>query len=261
MESRQTQTLFVQPFVEVYTLFIPICHRLNYFEEVFTYFMCDRFSFTLSKEKTTRRFSVKVTEPIPLQYNISPGHTVAIVTQTQPRKLVWASWGIQTSRQTPVHRIFIQTGTSKLSAQTKELLGQRCLILADGFYVWKKVSQRSRVPHRVILKWNVPFAIAGVYTIDPDTNAIHCALLTTTANIVLEPFVKQMPVIVPLEKEKNWLGALPDEGFRDFIEPYAVEQMRIFPISNQINDKEANTLELTQPTQPADQFGNYVLFE
>jgi hypothetical protein len=38
-------------------------------------------------------------------------------------------------------------------------------------------------------------------------------------------------------------------------------QMKLFPVSPQVNRKELNSPALIEPVQAADQFGNYLLFE
>ena len=40
---------------------------------------------------------------------------------------------------------------------------QRCLILADGFYEWKRHSKKSKVPYRIQLRTKQLFAFAGIW--------------------------------------------------------------------------------------------------
>jgi len=223
--------------------------------------MSDRFSFSLPKGKIIRRFNVKVPGLVVPQYNISPGQTVSIITDEQPQQLTPARWGISTDRNALTHQLHLKSTTQKPIARTAQLITRRCLILADGFYIWKRVSRKSRVPYRVTLKWNIPFAFAGVW--QPAASEIPaCAIVTTDANELMAPLVGRMPVILPLEQEREWLrtDATMDEVL-SHITPYPSEQMRLFPVSMQVNQPELNTVELTLPSQPADQFGNYVLFE
>ncbi len=224
--------------------------------------MCDRFSFSLPKEKVVRRFGVKVAGQLVANYNISPGQTVAIITDHKTQQLSWAHWGLpQPAGALP--DVFVKSTTEKPIARTAQWLAHRCLILADGFYLWKRMSRKSRVPYRVILKWNMPFACAGVwYASDAEPDKIHCALVTTNSNELIAPVSARMPVIMPLEQEREWLQ--PVENLSEltrYIMPYSSDQMRLFPVSAQVNQPELNIPELIQPAQPADQFGNYVLFE
>ncbi|MDJ1496767.1 SOS response-associated peptidase [Cytophagaceae bacterium DM2B3-1] len=225
--------------------------------------MYDRYSFSLPKEKITRRFEIKVPGTIEPQYNISPGNSVAIITDLQPRQLTKAIWGISENRKTPINKVFIKQDIQKATPQTTQLLTQRCIILADGFYLWKKVSYKSRIPYRITLKWNMPFAFAGVWQYESqNNNQISCAMITTDANELIAPITTKMPLMLPLEQEKIWLQtntALPE--ILSLIKPYSSDQLRLFPVSGQINQLDMNIPEVTLPSQPTDQFGNYVLFE
>ena len=224
--------------------------------------MCDRFSFSLPKQKIIRRFGVKVPDLSGPHYNISPGNWVAVIADRQPKQLAWAVWGLDRLGKPAKHRMAVKPEAQKPSAQTIDALARRCLILADGWYVWKKLSHRSRVPHRATLKWNIPFAMAGVWRESADGSRMECAVLTVKANPLFAGMTASMPAILSLEDEKTWLDtqATPDE-LLPCLRPYAADKMRVFPVSVQINELEANTPELIVPALPADQFGNYVLFE
>jgi putative SOS response-associated peptidase YedK len=42
---------------------------------------------------------------------------------------------------------------------------RRCLVVADGFYEWKKLDEKSKTkqPYRIMLKSGEPFAFAGLW--------------------------------------------------------------------------------------------------
>ncbi|MCU0355921.1 MAG: SOS response-associated peptidase [Cytophagales bacterium] len=202
--------------------------------------MCDRYSLTLPKDKLTRRFRVRAAANWEPQYNIAPGDKVAVITDEENRQLTWAAWGLPYQSTGLTHQLFVRPGNKPIP-KTAQLLNRRCLVLADGYYVWRKISRRGRVPFRVTLKWNMPFAFAGVWQRN-ENGETACAVLTTAANPLVEPVAERMPVILSLEREQDWLKPdvqLPD--LLDWLAPYPTEQMRIFPVSAQVN------------------FGNYVL--
>lgn len=231
--------------------------------------MCERYSFALPKDKTTRRYGVKVTIPLEAHYNISPGLPVPIIRNTFPAILMAATWGL-TGPPGKFGRIKTISSISADEIAIPEhllalLLTQRCLVPADGFYLWQQVSKRSRVPFRVTLKWNLPFAFAGVWQQETDeagAERITCAILTTAGSELLLPYGDRMPVILPLEEEKNWLLHQGDaEAWRHVLKPFPSGRMKIFPVSPRLNQKDLNSPSLIEPVRPADQFGNYMLFE
>jgi len=230
--------------------------------------MCERYSFALPKDKTTRRYGVKVGYPLEAQYNISPGGKASIICDRTPEVLTEAWWGMTSApgKNGKPNRLCAAVGVDHLLNPDERMaacLGKRCLVPADGFYLWRQVSRRSRVPYRVTLKWNLPFAIAGIW--DEEVGASGeakkaFALLTTACNDLLMPYAGQMPLLLPLDAERSWL--LDEE---DLVQvgkvAFPAAQMKVFPVSPRLNQKNLNTPALTEPVQAADQFGNYMLFE
>lgn len=40
---------------------------------------------------------------------------------------------------------------------------RRCLVIANGFYEWKKIDPKTKVPYLIRLKSEKPFAFAGLW--------------------------------------------------------------------------------------------------
>ena len=74
---------------------------------------------------------------------------------------------------------------------------QRCLVLADGFYEWKREG-KTKQPYYIRMKDGRLFAFAGLWerweTQEPALET--CALLTTTSNDLMKPIHHRMPVIL-----------------------------------------------------------------
>ena len=233
--------------------------------------MCDRFSLALPKEKIARRFNVKITQALEANYNISPGTIIAVIADNKPDHLQTATWGmlmnegskINKPKQThTLHTSVLQH--PKQTALMQLLQTQRCLIPADGFYVWKKVSRKGKVPYRVALKWNLPFAFAAIWNYENQASgyAYTCAILTTASNDTLRPLYQTMPVILPIESEKLWLNHnTPTEAILQMLRSYPGEQMNFFSVSTKINSPTFNSPLLLEASQPIDQFGNYMMFD
>jgi putative SOS response-associated peptidase YedK len=230
--------------------------------------MCDRYSFTLPKDKIIRRFGVKVKQVPPPNYNFAPGMVIPAIIQQAPVEFSYLHWGMaiphikDKNKFRQVQTIDIAAFLSQLYLQ--ELLSShRCLIPADGFYLWKRVSKKGKVPYRVVVKWNLPFALAGIWTTNKEVEIQKdCALLTMPSNAALQQIGSYMPAILPLEHEKAWLYEnLTAEEAMKLLLPYAPENIKAYPISAQLLSADENTELLTKPAQPTDQFGNYILFE
>jgi putative SOS response-associated peptidase YedK len=233
--------------------------------------MCDRYSLALTKQKLARRFEVKITQAPEMNYNISPGTSIPVIFSQPERRLGFYRWGIENSyainkkKAKLIHALPFNT-LLKRSHFQKLLQTQRCLIPADGFYIWHNLSRKSQVPYRVVLKWNMPFAFAGVWESYTNENGQlsqqACSFFTTGANDLIKKLHATMPVILPMDMENEWLNPeLPLNEAIQLLKPFQADKMNCFPVSTQLNNPAFNSPLLLQAVQATDQFGNYILFE
>jgi len=109
---------------------------------------------------------------------------------------------------------------------------KRCLVLTNGFYEWQTLG-KEKIPYLMGLKGQHAFALAGLY--DTWTNPVDgkklntFTVITTRANPRMEEIhnlKKRMPVILPPEREKQWLlHDLPALEINSLFEPYPQELM------------------------------------
>lgn len=106
---------------------------------------------------------------------------------------------------------------------------RRCLIVADGFYEWKREGNK-KMPLYYYLKSGRPFGFAGLYETwrSPDKKEINtCTIITTDANELIAPVHNRMPVILSSDQERAWLDsdAFDVTGLLSILKPYPAEQM------------------------------------
>jgi putative SOS response-associated peptidase YedK len=86
---------------------------------------------------------------------------------------------------------------------------RRCLILADGFYEWKRDANDKPLQAYFVTRGDgKPFAMAGIWDtwISPDGEVIDtCAIVTTEANAEVAPIHHRMPVILDPRDYLTWL--------------------------------------------------------
>jgi putative SOS response-associated peptidase YedK len=110
---------------------------------------------------------------------------------------------------------------------------RRCLIVADGFYEWKREG-KSKMPLYFYLKSARPFGFAGLYEtwISPDKKEINtCVIITTAANELIAPVHDRMPVILSREQERVWLDSnmVDVSGLLSVLKPYPAGEMDYKP--------------------------------
>jgi putative SOS response-associated peptidase YedK len=124
---------------------------------------------------------------------------------------------------------------------------KRCLVLADGFYEWKRTGQ-GKVPYRIALKTGEPFAFAGIWSLGQDAQRrpwSTFAILTTEANRLVAQLHNRMPGILQPQDEATWLNpeASPAQA-QACLKPFPAHLLRITAVSPKVNSPASNTPDL-----------------
>jgi putative SOS response-associated peptidase YedK len=119
------------------------------------------------------------------------------------------------------------------------------LILADGFYEWQKRT-RGKIPYRITLKTEQPFAFAGIYVLYDDMPTF--SIITTEPNALMAKIHDRMPVILHQSQEKMWLeGFLKNQDLSSYLRAYPANEMKAYPISPAVNSPKNDSIEVTYP--------------
>ena len=117
---------------------------------------------------------------------------------------------------------------------------RRCLIPADGFYEWQKLSAKEKQPYNVGMQDGSIFAMAGLWDRwkDPSGSYLEsCSVLTTHANPLLKEIHERMPVILKPEEYDQWLdpGITDPARIADLLKPLDAHLMRKYAVSTRVN--------------------------
>jgi putative SOS response-associated peptidase YedK len=127
---------------------------------------------------------------------------------------------------------------------------KRCLVLADGFYEWKRTG-KSKVPYRIALKTEEPFAFAGIWSAIHDAQGIAqptFAILTTEANTLVAQIHTRMPVILREQDEAAWLNpSLGLDEAQTLLMPLPAKLLMAYEVSPKVNSPTHNSPDLLQP--------------
>jgi putative SOS response-associated peptidase YedK len=168
-------------------------------------------------------------------WNISPTQSVPVVVRHNGNnQLVSYSWGLipSWSKDPSIGSKLINARAETVDKKPSfknAFKNKRCLIVADGFYEWKKEG-KSKEPLYFYLKSGRPFGFAGLYEtwISPDKKEINtCAIITTDANQLIKPVHDRMPVILPRDKEQVWLDSNVKDAsvLLSILKPYQAAEM------------------------------------
>jgi len=115
---------------------------------------------------------------------------------------------------------------------------RRCLIVADGFYEWRKIGT-DRQPYFIRLRSRRPFAFAGLWDrwkAPSGDSLLSCAIVTCAPNGLVAPIHDRMPVIVPAADRMRWLGAEASLGeLATLLRPYPADEMEVYPVARLVN--------------------------
>lgn len=138
-------------------------------------------------------------------------------------------------------------------AYRSSVRGQRCLILADGFFEWSKKG-KGRNPMYIYMASGEPFAFAGLWSswMSPDGSEIRsCTIVTTDANEAISPFHNRMPVILSPETESLWLDPYT-ETLTDLCHLFKsapTDLLEVRPVSTMVNSPQNDTPEVLHRAQ------------
>ncbi len=233
--------------------------------------MPGRYSIGASAEKIAERFNVTApSEGYEARYNAAPTQLLPIIANSSPKGISYFYWGTipgwSKNKSISPKLINAPTETLKEKATFKNALKKRrCLIPADGFYEWKRISKKGKVPYRIVMNSKDIFSFAGLWEEFEDENekTVHTfTIITTTANATLRPIHNRMPAILDQENEQKWLKeSTTEEDLLSMLKPYPSDKMSSYTVSHRINQVANEGISLIQPCAPVDQFGNYSLFD
>ena len=133
---------------------------------------------------------------------------------------------------------------------------RRCLVPADGFYEWKKVTPKEKQPYFITLKDKAPFAFAGLYEwwIPREGPRLETfSIITCAPNALVAELHDRMPVILGPESWSAWLGEqlLSPDKLKSLLKPFPAERMESWPVDKRVGSVANDDPSLIVPTEPA----------
>ena len=224
--------------------------------------MCGRYTQKESLEQLLKQLGLaKVLSRKP-RYNIAPSQMVACVRQVPEnghREMVMLKWGLIPSwaKDPSIGYKMINARAETVAEKPsfrKAFKRQRCLVLADGYYEWKREG-KAKQPYYIHFKDSRPFAFAGLWerwtdkTKEDRTPIESCTIITTGANELMEPIHHRMPVILEEKSLEVWLNTEITEPaiLNPLLRPYQSEDMEACPVSVMVNNPKNDRVECTEP--------------
>lgn len=166
-------------------------------------------------------------------HNVAPTERTPIVREgpDHTRTVNLAAFGIPTTM--PGKSFNLINLQSEKAASRKDFRERRCVIPADGFYEWERISEKEKQPHYFYPPEGM-FSLAGVWK-DTEKGPAF-AIFTTAPNELVGRFHNRMPVILGHNAVAQWLAPESDPGeLTSFLTPYPASLMREHAVSKTVN--------------------------
>ena len=198
--------------------------------------MCYHVTQTKIKIEVEKRFDAEVNPSEDFtarnHYNGFDFPAMPIITDQNPSIITHFNWGLiphwasDTEIRKSTLNAKIETVNEKPSF--KDVVNQRCLIIADGYFEWKWLDAKgkNKQKYSIFEPDHGLFAFAGLYSITQNAQTGKeqktFTMLTTEANQLMSEIhnsKKRMPIILKREDEQKYLQ---NHKLENFAFPYSV---------------------------------------
>jgi len=220
-------------------------------------FMCGRFTVISTKEKIRKKFNIQKSSLgnfVP-RYNIAPSSEIPVI-RDDPKEtgktLDAFRWGFMP------HWIKPEMSLKPMINARAETLAEkpsfrdafkrnRCLIVADGFYEWKR-ENNQKTPMYIHLKSNELFVFAGIWSeikLAGQQPVFTAGIITTQANDLMRPIHDRMPVILEGDAMDLWLDSKISDTAQltHLLKPIDSSVLEAYPVSSIVNSPANDTKE------------------
>ena len=211
---------------------------------------------TLPHEAMTQIFDAVASNDLPHvpNYNVCP--TVQIHTVTSDdgaRRLRPMRWGfIPRWYKAPNDGPLLINARSETIAEKPAFRdacrARRCLVVADGFYEWKREKGQTPLPWWVTRRDGEPMVFGAIWQEweRGDDALTTCAIVTTDANAAMAPIHNRLPLILETEHWPLWLGEA-GKGAAELMTPAADDLLSFRRVSTAVNSNKATGPDLIEP--------------
>lgn len=206
--------------------------------------MCGRYTLKAEGQTVADLFGLHEEPDLESRYNIAPTQQIPVVVEDASRKLEMMHWGLIPSwaKDPSIGARMINARAETVSEKPSyrsAFKKRRCLIVADGFYEWKKTAD-GKQPYYLRLGSGDPFGFAGLWeswSMEGGEELRSATIITTEPNEVAAEIHNRMPVILPPDLYDAWLEPDNDdqEELLSMLTAYLADEMEAYPVSKRVN--------------------------
>jgi putative SOS response-associated peptidase YedK len=175
-----------------------------------------------------------------------------------PRMMKWGlipHWAKDAKLQYSTFNARAEEFRSKSSFRDAWKWGQRCLVVTDGYYEWKKLDEKGRLkqPYAFAMADDSQMVMAGMWAKwkDPASGdeVLSCTVFTCEPNKSIAEIHDRMPVILGEENWPQWLGEEPatEDELLAMLKPCPDEWLKIWAVGAAVGNVRNTGPELMVP--------------
>ena len=242
--------------------------------------MCGRYTLKTSPQQLMSLFQVPFLPDLVPRYNIAPTQPVLVIRAVvggecgvaggaaavvsggrgPARRAELMRWGL-----VPSWAKDLSSGAQMINARSETVAEKpsfrsafsrrRCLIPADGFYEWQKLSDGRKQPWWIHPSAGGVLALAGLWEIwsggGDGSSVVTCTILTTSAGPDVQNLHDRMPVILAPEQWDLWLsGETARADLQSILRPLPAGSLELLKVSTLVNRPAADSPACLEPLQP-----------
>ncbi len=210
--------------------------------------MCGRFAFFAKGHFGVGYESLELPEPPPFErYNIAPTQDIlAIRSSPVTGQSEWAllHWGLvpSWSKESKTKHLLINARAEGIETKPSfrgPVRHRRCIVPASGFFEWRRQGA-GKQPYFVRPATDEVFALAGIWDRweGKQGEAIESvAIITTSANDLMQPIHDRMPVVLGEENVAAWIEPQTElDKALAMLKPFPSEMMVVYPVNSAVNN-------------------------
>jgi putative SOS response-associated peptidase YedK len=205
------------------------------------------------------RASVDETLAFVPRYNIAPTQPVLAITNDAARCLTELRWGLVPRWASSPAELKLSTFNARIEtiatapAYQRSTRERRCIILADGFYEWRKNGDGSKTPLWIHRSDGDAIAFAGLWDVwrRGDDELASCTIITAAANDFMRVTHSRMPVALDDDRARAWLTPEvldPGAAIALLVPDESAATWTMHPVSPRIGNVRNEDAALIEPT-------------
>ena len=232
--------------------------------------MIDRYVIEYNLDLISKIINSEKVDSFDSQYNAAPTKLMPIVSIKSPNKVDLVHWGASSdyAKKKPLAEKLISLDLSTFSKSNMHynlLMSQRCIILCNGFYLWKKTSKSEKIPYYFNFIKNKIMLCVGIkdrYEDFEGNSFDYFSFISKKSNNEWKEFSDNIPIVLDFDNINKWFDKSKRfDEILDLIYQPDISSFNYYTVSPFITDLSNNDKKLINPKSTSNQYGNYSLFD